>query len=219
MLEFTTCEPIKAQAPSRRQVARVPTCELIKAQAPSTRQVARVHHMRTNRSTGSKHKRSTKQPHNQHVCLRGSPRCELHCRRERDAAHEDPELTVNHEEATSQHGHNAAFQGVDRTLRRLAWGHLKFQVKVRSNWTKESSERSGMISESCTSFSTVSEEIGDPGVPARFFSRCMCNCTPCTWRSSRQAKPLSMSHLGSRFDHIAVDEMLLVQRRQNCRWR
>ena len=43
LLEFTTCEPSEAQAPSRRQVAR-------------------VHHLRTKRSTGSTHKRTTKQP-------------------------------------------------------------------------------------------------------------------------------------------------------------
>ena len=89
--EFTTCEPIEAQ-------------------------LLGVHHMRTNRSTCRKgthagktvverapmcsrtHKRSTKQPHNQHVCLRGSLRCkvqvahaggewsELHCRRVRELA-------------------------------------------------------------------------------------------------------------------------------------
>ena len=45
---------------------------------------------------------------------------ELHRRREREAAHEGPELTVNHEEVTSLHGHYAAFQAVDRTLRQLA---------------------------------------------------------------------------------------------------
>ena len=56
----------------------------------------------------------------------------LRYRREREAAHEDPELTVNHEEVTSLHGHNAAFQAVDRTLRQLA------QVKVRSNKIKKS---------------------------------------------------------------------------------
>ena len=35
---------------------------------------------------------------------------ELRCRREREAAHENPELTVNREEVTSLHGNNAAFQ-------------------------------------------------------------------------------------------------------------
>ena len=45
LLEFTTCEPIEAQAPSRRQVAR-------------------VHHMRTNRSTSSIKKTScSSSPH------------------------------------------------------------------------------------------------------------------------------------------------------------
>ena len=34
------------------------------------------------------------------------------------ALHEDPELTVNHDEVTCVHGHDAAFQAVDRTLRR-----------------------------------------------------------------------------------------------------
>ena len=43
---------------------------------------------------------------------------ELHCRREREAAHENPELTVYHEEVTSLH--NAAFQAMDRTLRQPA---------------------------------------------------------------------------------------------------
>ena len=42
-LEFTTCEPSEAQAPSRRKVAQ-------------------VHHLRTSQSTHSTHKRSTKQP-------------------------------------------------------------------------------------------------------------------------------------------------------------
>ena len=109
--------------------------------------------MRTNRCSSSTHTRQkthkspTETP--AHVCLRGAcgPKCEWHkrvasganCRREREAAHEDPELTVNHEEVTSLHGHNAAFQAVDRTLLPtcLESSHLQFQVKVRSNWAKK----------------------------------------------------------------------------------
>ena len=59
------------------------------------------------------------------VAQAGGEWSELHCRRERKAAHEEPELTVNHEEVTSLPGLDAAFQAVD------------LQVKVRRNWTKK----------------------------------------------------------------------------------
>ena len=92
LLEFTTCEPIDA----------------------------RVHHMRTNRCTGRK--RTNAQPNTRTRLPSNSLRCkvlvaqaggewsELRCRREREAAHENPELAVNREDVTSLHGNNATFQ-------------------------------------------------------------------------------------------------------------